>query len=72
MFRNFPLISLLLCLSSCAFFQSDPVADRNARCKELANRMVFNGATSDPAAAAEQRAEMGNLNRSYRQENCNN
>jgi hypothetical protein len=59
-----------LILSSCALFQNNKEQNRQAVCKELNHRIIFNGATADPSVAMQQRAEMETLTKDYRTEGC--
>ncbi len=61
---------LLLCLSSCALFQNNPEENRKAMCKELKQRIIFNGATSNQIVATQERAETATLDQSYREDQC--
>ena len=70
MLRIIWLLIACFSLNSCGLFPSDPVQDHNAICKEIKNRMMFGGATGDATVASQQRAEMDNLSRSYREEKC--
>lgn len=57
-------------LTSCALFQNNKEQNREAVCKELNHRIIFNGATSNPTDAMQQRAEMDTLTKDYRTEGC--
>jgi hypothetical protein len=57
-------------LTSCALFQNDKEQNQAAVCKELNHRIIFNGATADPSAAMQQRAEMDTLTKDYRTQGC--
>lgn len=64
---------LVLCfyITSCNLLQNDQAENHDAICKELKNRMIYSGATNNPIKASQDRAEMNNLSRTYREENCN-
>ena len=57
-------------LTSCALFQNNKEENKAAVCKELNHRIIFNGATADPSAAMQQRAEMETLTKDYRSQGC--
>jgi hypothetical protein len=57
-------------LTSCALFQNNKEQNREAVCKELNHRIIFNGATADQSVAMQQRAEMETLTKDYREEGC--
>jgi hypothetical protein len=61
---------LMFFLTSCALFQNNKEQNREAVCKELNHRMIFNGATPDSSTALNQRAEMEILTKEYRTEGC--
>ena len=65
------LISLLLTsllLSGCALFQ--PNAKNEPICNQLKHDIIFNGATNNPQEYMQERAKLGNLDRTYREEGC--
>ena len=57
-------------LTSCSLFQNNKEQNQAAVCKELNHRIIFNGATADPSAAMQQRAEMETLTKDYRTQGC--
>jgi hypothetical protein len=57
-------------LTACGLFQNNKEQNREALCKELNHRIIFNGATPDQSVAIEQRAEMETLTKDYRAEGC--
>lgn len=59
-----------LFLTSCSLFQNNKEQNREAVCKELNHRIIFNGATADQSVALQQRAEMETLTKDYREEGC--
>ena len=59
-----------LFLTSCSLFQNNKEQNREAVCKELNHRIIFNGATPNQSVALEQRAEMDTLTKDYRAEGC--
>ncbi len=56
-------------ITACAL-QTNPAGTQAGMCKELKRRIIFNGATSNDTVAAHQRAELGTLNQSYRDQGC--
>ena len=73
MFRTIIHLFLLcffgLSLTACSSFQNK-TENQQAVCKELKYRMIFNGATPNQQEAMQQRAEVNNLNKSYREDGC--
>jgi hypothetical protein len=57
-------------LTSCALFQNNKEQNREAVCRELNHRIIFNGATPNQSVAMQQRAEMETLTKDYRAEGC--
>ena len=57
-------------LTSCSLFQNNKEQNRQAVCKELNHRIIFNGATPNPTVALQERAEMETLTNDYRSEGC--
>ena len=64
------LYACVFFLPSCALFQDNKEQNQAAMCKELNHRIIFNGATADPSAAMQQRAEMETLTKDYRTQGC--
>jgi hypothetical protein len=64
----FVLFLLSIFLTSCASLAPKP--GKPAICNELKHRIIFNGATNDPQDFMKQRAELSNLDRTYRNEDC--
>jgi len=63
-------ISLFAFLTSCTVMQGSVDNNHRAVCKELKNRIVFNGATGNNTEATQQRAELGQLNKNYNNQGC--
>ena len=63
------IVLLAFLISACSSLQNTG-REHHALCQQLKNRIVMNGATGDQMAAQEQRAELGNLNRTYLAEDC--
>lgn len=61
------LITITL-LSSCAQFQSG--SKNQALCNELKHQIIVNGATNDPQAYMQDRAQLGNIEEDYRAAGC--
>ena len=68
MFKILGSMLLILALSACA---STPSEQHSAMCKQLRNKIVMNGATTNPLKAQTQRAEMGKIDSDYRDQGCN-
>ncbi len=68
MLRKIGIIALILSVSACASTASE---QHSAVCKQLRHSIVMNGATVNPIKAQAQRAEMGRVDQSYRDEGCN-
>lgn len=60
------LITLALC--ACSYWQRN--SGKQAICNEVKHRIIFNGATGDQQTALKQRAELDNLNQTYRSNDC--
>lgn len=66
---RFLLLLICILMSGCAS-QLQPKQPNKAICNELKHRIIFNGATNDPQVMIEQRAELGELNKNYREAGC--
>jgi hypothetical protein len=62
------LFFLILTLSACSTLQNK--SPNAGICNEAKHRIIFNAATGDPQAAMRQRAELGNLDNTYREAGC--
>lgn len=69
MLRIIGILIVYSLLTACAYLNSSS-EDHYARCKELKHRLIVNGATNNQLVAAQQSAELDNLNRNYREEGC--
>lgn len=70
MIRTLTALFGMLILSSCTIFNNNPQDNHIGICKELKQRMIFNGATFNQTKATQQRAEMGKLTQSYNNQGC--
>lgn len=70
MLRMIGITVLLASLSACSIFQNSPEQNHHAMCEELKHRIIFNGATPNQTAATQERAGMGTLANSYREQGC--
>ncbi len=70
MLRNVILICISLILTSCSLVQNDKAANRRAICKQLNHDIIFNGLTTNPIRAQEERASLDKLNQEYHEQDC--
>lgn len=71
MLKKTGIFLLILSLSSCTYLQGNPSDTHKAMCGQLKNRILMNGSTPNQRAAQVQRAELGNLDKTYRNDGCN-
>ncbi len=70
MLRILMILTLCASIGACSSMQQNTSNDRAAICKELKRRIIFNGATGNNTEATQQRAELGNLTKDYREQGC--
>jgi hypothetical protein len=63
-------VSLISLLTGCQYFQNNKETNQVARCKEMRSQMMFNGTTTNPSQAFQQRSDQDLLNESYHAEDC--
>lgn len=63
------IISIATLLTACAWWQGK-TGNQIGACNELKRQIIANGATGNEQKAIKQRAELDNLNHSYRQTGC--
>lgn len=72
MYRILSICLLGSLLTGCTYFNMDnnEANDEYSRCKEIKRQLIYSNATNDDIVAAQRSAEIDNLNRSYRENNC--
>lgn len=70
MLRNVWILILCIPIAACSLFKNNPEENREAVCKELTHRIIFNAATGDQTAATQERANMDTISKNYRAEGC--
>jgi len=66
--RLFALFGGILLLNSCQLFQPNYEEQHNARCKEMKSQIMFNGASTNPGQAFEEKSEGPRLSQAYHDE----
>lgn len=59
------LLSLFICGCNSQANSNNPGV-----CNVVKHKIIFTGATNDPQKALVQRAELGNLDKTFKEENC--
>ena len=70
MLKKVGIILSIVALSSCSYLQGNQSDTHKALCGQIKNRMLMNGSTPNPRAARVQKADFGNLAKTYRANGC--